>query len=289
MNNYLRAIGFSKIKSLKQLDLLYKEVMRSPDHRTVSGYSLSRSAVQLDKAYGTGGIGISMIGEMDSDGSFLYEHAFPYVTPGPYVFSDEVIVEERGKTSAYSGVIDNISLSVIFYIQNIAYICGRLWHKSLPGTLHASLAGLSTGGMVLLPLKKTPQEQEYDREKLAREYRNICRVRAGNETALDDMLQHESDIKDSLDRRVRMEDILSIVDNGMIPYGTESDVFDVIGTITAVNEVENSRSKEHVYLLDVNCLYYVIRIAINRDDLAGEPMPGRRFRGVTWLQGAVRE
>ena len=62
----------------------------------------------------------------------------------------------------------------------------------------------------------------------------------------------------------------------------------LIGTIISVNETKNSRSGEEIYLLDIECIYYVIRIAINKKDLMGEPSPGRRFRGITLLQGAVR-
>jgi len=288
MNQYLRAIGFSSIKSMEMLEKLYRDIRRNPDHRTISGRSLSLSGVQLDKSYGAGGIGLSIIGEMNSEGTFLQEYSFPYVTPGNYVFSEEVIIDERSYMNAYSGVIDNINLSVIFFVQNVAYINGLIWNNRLPAVLRIALSGLSISGSVLLPLKKTKQEREYDISMRMQEKFAIQNIRRGDEEALDKMLNRDIQIKDSLDQRIISEDILSIVDNSIIPYSTESDVFELIGTILSVNEVENTYTSEHVYLMDVECIYYIIRVAINKKDLVGEPLPGRRFRGITWLQGAVR-
>lgn len=287
MNQYLRAVGFSKIKSMKMLEKLYRDIRRNPDHRTISGRSLSLSGVQLDKTYGAGGIGLSIVGEMDSEGNFIQEYSFPYVTPGNYVFNEEVIIDERSYMNAYSGVIDNINLSVIFFVQNVAYVNGLIWNNRLPAVLRMALSGLSTSGSVLLPLKKTQQEREYDINMRMQERFTIQNVRRGDEEALDNMLNRDLQIKDALDQRIISEDILSIVDNSIIPYSTESDVFDLIGTILNVNEIENTYTSEHVYLMDVECIYYIIRIAINKEDLMGEPLPGRRFRGITWLQGSV--
>ncbi len=286
MNSYLSAIGFSKIKSLHQLDQLHRDVMKNPDHRTVTGYSLSHSCVQLDKSYGSG-IGLSLIGEMDSSGSFLAEHAFPCIAPGPYTFTDDVILEERVSVTGFSGVLDNVNLSVIFYVQNIAYVNGLMWNNRVPNKMRISLNGLSIEGSVLIPLNKSEQEREYDLDKRREEMNAIRDYRNGNDTIYDLLLLKDMDRKDAADRRLQTEDVLSIVDTSIIPYGTECDIFDLIGTIVAVNMTENSRTREQIYILDIECLYYIIRIAINKEKLMGEPIPGRRFRGITWLQGTV--
>jgi hypothetical protein len=73
----------------------------------------------------------------------------------------------------------------------------------------------------------------------------------------------------------------------MIPSGLQSDVYDILGTILQVQETKNSMTGEQICIMDVACLYYVIRIAVNRRDLVGEPVAGRRFRGITWLQGLI--
>ncbi len=287
MNQYFRSIGFSKTKSLQQMDRLQKEVLRNPDRRSVVSNSLNRSLVQLAKDYCKGGYGISIIGEMDSDGTFLPEYSFPYVIPGDYTYSDELLVEHLTDREGYYGVIDNINLSVIFFLQNIAAITGTLWRGALPVVIPVRLSGLSISGEVLLPVNKTEADIQYEANKRAEELAIIRRVRHGDSKTLEHMMIHEMDVKDTLDRRMILEDVLTIVDNSMIPYGLQGDIYDIIGSIVHITETENEQTGEQILLLDVSCLYYVIRIAIHKEDLVGEPRVGRRFRGVTWLQGML--
>lgn len=287
MNQYYRAIGFSKIKSLQQLDRVQKDVLRNPDRRSVVSRSLSHSLVQMDRNYSDEGIGISVIGESDAEGSFLFEHAFPYVHPGVYAYMDELQVERISDRSGFYGVIDNINLSVIFFLQNVAELTGALWRGPLPVTLSVRMSGLSLSATILLPLQKSEQDLQYEADKRMEELTNIRLVRRGDNDILERMMMQEMEVKDTLDHRLVSEDVLSIVDSSMIPYGLESDIYDIIGTILGMTETENTHTGEKIVILDVACLYYVIRIAINREDLIGEPKVGRRFRGVTWLQGVV--
>ncbi len=287
MNQYYRAIGFSKIKSLQQLDRLCKEVQRTPDRRSVVSHALNRSLVQLDRIYAPEGLGVSLIGEMDAEGSLFVEYAYPYILPAAYPYMDEIQVERKSDRSGFYGVIDNINLSVVFYLQNIAELTGALWRGPLPLTLSACISGLSLSARILLPIRKTEMDIQYEADKRMEELTNIRLVRRGDNEILERMMMQEMNVKDTLDHRLMSEDVLSIVDSSMIPYGLESDTYDIIGTILQVNETENSQTGEKIILLDVACLYYVIRIAVNRSDLIGEPMVGRRFRGVTWLQGIV--
>ena len=287
MNQYYRAIGFSTIKSLHQLDRIHKDILRNPDRRNVVSHSLSHSLVQLDRSYSPEGLGISLIGEMDSEGNLLVEYAYPYILPGNYVYMDEVQVERISGRSGYYGVIDNINLSVIFTLQNIAEITGALWRGTLPLTLITRLSGLSLSGRILLPIQKSETDLQYESDRRMEELTNIRMVRRGDNELLERMMMQEMDVKDTLDHRMISEDVMSIVDSSMIPYGLETDTYDILGTIVNLTETENSQTGEHILLLDVACLYYVIRVAIHRDDLIGEPMIGRRFRGITWLQGIV--
>ncbi len=287
MHQYLRAIGFSNIKNLHQLDRIHREIQRTPDRRMVVSRSLRSSLVQLNKDYGAGGIGLSVLGEMDSEDSFLIEHSFPYIQPGNYVHTDEVQVDKFNDRSGYYGMIDNINLSVIFTLINVAEITDYMWKAPLPSTLSVRLSGLSLGGDILLPLMKTEQDLQYECEKMKEDLATIHMIRHGHQELLDRMMLREMDLKDTIDHRIDTEDVLSIVDSSMIPSGLQSDVYDIIGTIVDMNEIENVQTGEHVMLLDVACLYYVIRIAVNKNDLHGEPDIGRRFHGITWLQGSV--
>ena len=287
MQNYLSAIGFSQIKSLHQLDRIHKGIQRDPDRRNLVSRSLQTSLVQLEKQYSKEGLGISMIGESDAEGSFLFEYSFPYVTPGPYSYTDELQVEKMTDRSGFFGMLDNINLSVIFTVQNVSAVTGALWRSALPSVLTIQLSGLCLSASILLPLHKTEQDLQYEAEKRREDLSRIHMVRHGHADVLDQMLLREMDTRDTIDNRIATEDVLSIVDSSMIPSGLQSDIYDILGTIVQVNETKNEVSGEHIYLLDVACLYYVIRIAVNQKDLVGEPLAGRRFRGVTWLQGTI--
>ena len=269
------------------MDRLHKEIQRNPDRRNVVSHSLSHSLVQFDKEYYPGGIGISMIGESDAEGDFQFEHSFPYVIPGDYPYVDEVQIDKISDRAGYYGLIDNINLSVIFFIQNTAAVTGMFWKGAIPGTFSVRISGLSLSASILLPLQKSDSDILYESEKRRDELRKIRSARHGNQKLIEKMMMDEMDVRDTLDHRAITEDVLSIVDSSMIPYSLQCDTYDIIGTILTVKEIENSQTREQIYLMDVACLYYVIRIAVNKQDLVGEPMPGRRFRGVTWLQGTV--
>ena len=54
-----------------------------------------------------------------------------------------------------------------------------------------------------------------------------------------------------------------------------------------VNSVRDNISKEEVYILTLLVNDLTFDVAINIMDLLGEPVPGRRFKGIVWLQGSI--
>ena len=93
------------------------------------------------------------------------------------------------------------------------------------------------------------------------------------------------ELYNSISRRMETEDIYSIVDTSLMPSGLESDQYAILGEITEVSKKENRFTHETVYDLRVVCNDINFRIGINENDLLGEPLPGRRFKGKFWLQG----
>ena len=90
-----------------------------------------------------------------------------------------------------------------------------------------------------------------------------------------------------ISRRIQHEDIYTIVDSYLIPYGLECDLYNIMGDITDVNTVKNVSSGETVIQLGLNCNDIPLDVCINEKDLMGEPAVGRRFKGIVWLQGSV--
>ena len=72
-----------------------------------------------------------------------------------------------------------------------------------------------------------------------------------------------------------------------MPYGVECDLYSILGEIEDFELVENSLTGEEVYVITLNCNELLFDIAINKQDILGEPKIGRRFKGSVWLQGKI--
>ena len=92
-----------------------------------------------------------------------------------------------------------------------------------------------------------------------------------------------------INERVKKEDILSIVETSLVPLGSESDLYIMVGQIRDVRLEKNSYTDEEVYVMLIDMNSILINVAINKKDLYGEPEVGRRFRGNVWLQGKVTD
>ncbi|MBQ1328722.1 MAG: DUF3881 family protein [Eubacterium sp.] len=284
MHKYLRAIGFSNIKTTDQLFNMEREVIRDCDRRDYASKSLQISTVQIEKDYGDE-IGLSVVGETMADNRFIPEHIFPFIRPGSYIKSEPVRVIPHNDKEAYSGLIEDINMTTIFYIQNISeYV--RLTYNNKDMPINAvCFSGLSLQGTILIPLQKT-EEEILDEKNSLRETNNLLRkARNGDEEAVNQLIIKDMDIKNDIMKRVQNEDILSIVDSSLIPYGVDCENYEILGNIINVKNVTNTDTKEDIYVLDVIANGYIIRIAINKKDLIGVPYIGRRFRGSIWLQG----
>ena len=90
-----------------------------------------------------------------------------------------------------------------------------------------------------------------------------------------------------ISRRIVKEDVYSIVDSYFMPYGIECDQYNVMGDIVDCSEVKNVKTGDTVYEMSILCNDIQFDVCINKNDLLGEPQPGRRFKGVIWLQGYI--
>ena len=84
------------------------------------------------------------------------------------------------------------------------------------------------------------------------------------------------------------EDIYSISATCFMPCGVECDQYSVIGNITDMELAKNRLTGEEVYRLKLDCNDLTFTVAINKQDLLGEPQIGRRFKGQVWMQGTVQ-
>ena len=286
MHSLLRAIGFSKITSRMQLENLYREAMRSPDRKTTASVDLGTSIIQLDKEFGDG-IGLTMIGEIDPTQRISIEHVFPYASPTKLTGLVDLRIEKHVGNEAYDGIIDDLTVNIIFYVQNIADFVHLKWMQKIPYIETCMLSGLSKSGTILLPISRTKEEDLKIKKQHIDRMRLVELAKNGDETAIEDLAIMSLDLKNTMYNKALREDILSVVDTTMIPYGIDCEVYDIVGIITDYSVIKNTMTDEEVVRMTLQCNEYFIDVYINRLDLKGEPDIGRRFRGVIWLQGYI--
>lgn len=291
MHHYLRAIGFSKLRTRKELDNILGTVLTHPSfQRNFSpkngfNHTLVESNFDFSER-----IGISIRGEYDEKGFFHLEHYFPYLT-GKHASSYEVLsIHKRVDTDAYTGMADNnhFGISLIFYLQNsLDFLEMAEQEKNMEDPLALTLSALSTSGKIILPVQKTTEQIRLQQEEFINHDNLLFRAKNGDEDAINKLTIKDIDKYAMISRRMLSEDLYSVVESSLIPYGSESDHYTLIGEIKEVIPHVNSLTGESLTELIVNCNGLLFFICMNNADLFGEPMVGRRFKGNVWLQGRV--
>ena len=118
----------------------------------------------------------------------------------------------------------------------------------------ARLSGLSTEGMILLPIKQSEKVASAARTNNERDHL-MAAAREGDEEAIEHLTLEDMDTYSMISRRIGKEDILSIVTTYFMPYGIESDKYSILGNIMAYRRYYNHISMEEVveYLYNRPC------------------------------------
>lgn len=288
MHSYLRAIGFSKL-SQKELDQLLLEVMNASDEKHVVDEGDDRIFAEMSRDYGMN-IGLRVCGSYDEQEQFRMEYYFPYFNGSGITSQEDVIIEERSEKECFSGACDDVRVGVtlIFYLANAGvYLHERTKGMPQDNFSNLTLAGLSTEGKILLPLRKDRAQKEKDQQLTRKRTQMIYEARKGNEEAMESLTMEDMDTYAMISKRIVNEDIFSIVDTYFMPYGMECDRYNVMGEIIEWMEVTNKITGEKLYQMTISCNDLVFDICINQEDLMGIPEVGRRFKGVIWLQGCL--
>ncbi len=289
MHSYMRAIGFSNINTRTELEQLLNHTLEKPKKQRTVQLSSNTSLAEITTEYGDG-LGITIRGEFDETNKFHMEHYFPSLN-GLFVSTrEEVGINKRVDSDAYTGMCDDfrIGVSLIFYLQNVVeYLEKKNQNMPMSTSFPVTLAALSLEGRILLPIEM--DEVQVRNITAETKHRNnlIAEAKKGNQDAIDSLTIDDIDTYAMISRRARKEDVYSIVDTSFIPFGSESDNYSIIATIIECSEIVNEYTKEEVYDLQLVCNDITFRLCINKQDLLGEPMVGRRFKGNIWMQGNI--
>lgn len=289
MHKFLRAVGFSKIKDRKELTALITSSIQNAQKRSYVTNNENVILAEFARDF-SDRIGIAVCGEFDDEDKFIYEYYYPYLIPSAVSTEEDINVERHAATYSYAGVCNEprLGVTLIFYLQNmVPYIKYENENKfPIKGTT-LSLSALSIKGQIMMPIAKTEEEKEVAKKKL--NYRNklINNARRGDETAIESLTLDDMDLYTTLSKKIRKQDIYSLVDTYFMPYGVECDQYSVLGEVVDSRKVVNHFTDEAVYIMRISCNEIEFDVCINEADLLGEPAVGRRFKGNIWMQGKI--
>lgn len=293
MHQYLRSIGFSKPLSRKDIYNFIQKGVEKPVYRayTTNGSDGDALLAQYDIPVGSG-IGISVFGQFDEEDVFYPEYYYPYLDSNRVSSTEDIAVEKRIDNDSYAGVCDDLrlGLTLVFRLRNtIEYLQQLSTIETEPSERKASvsLSALSLEGKILLPIYKSDQDRKQIRNNAARKRQLMNAARDGDEDAMLDLTAEEMDTYASIMTHIQYDDIYSIVDSYFMPYGTECELYSVMGEIVDFTIRKNDLTDEEVVVLTLDCNGLQFNAAITRKDLYGEPAAGRRFKGIIWLMGKI--
>lgn len=142
-------------------------------------------------------------------------------------------------------------------------------------------------GTILLPVLKDKRQKERQKEEVQNRMMLVSAARMGDPEAIENLTMDDIDTYSKVSQRLVSEDVFSIVETYIMPYGIECDHYSIMGEILELQRITNEYSKEEIYVmkLDVNELTFDICVPVK--NIVGDPAVGRRFKGNMWLQGRI--
>lgn len=287
MHKYLGAVGFHELRDKKKLKEILTDAVMTSSERGFFQLEDGTKVALMSKRISPS-LGISVCGEYDEEGHFVYEYYFPYVQSYVKSLQEEISVERHSSQVSFAGVCEemNFGTILIFYLQNlVGYFTAKKEQKLKDS--YVSLTGLSVNGRIILPLQKNAMQKRNESAYAKKRKTLMQDAKKGIESAIESLTMQDMGIYNTICKKIQESDVYSLVDTSFIPCGVESDHYAVLGEITYVKKETNMYSNEKVYILTINCNGVMMDVAINEQDLMGEPAVGRRFKGDIWLQGSV--
>lgn len=289
MHQYLKAIGFGGIKSKKELYEILSDVENRFTYHELVYMEEKMDFCEYQKEYGAG-IGVSVFGDLDIDECFKKQYYVPFFFGTGVTSRADVLIDRRMDREAYIGVCEDtkVGISLIFHLQNtLEYLREVQLTRDTVKYSSVTLSGLCNSGTVLLPVKKDTTQQAKQKEEVRNRRMLMDAARTGDPMAIKSLTLDDIDTYSQVSRRLITEDIFSIVDTYIMPYGVECDRYAILGEIQSLDVVVNEYSGEKIYIMkmDVNELTFDVCVPVA--EVIGEPAVGRRFKADIWLQGRV--
>lgn len=289
MHNYLKAIGFSKIKKRSEIRELIRDVVKTYDEKLTVEDHEDGVFAEFSKNYGCD-CGITVCGQYDENNRFYPEYYFPFFRGTGITTTESVIIERHAEKESFAGACDDLRIGVtlIFYLQNAAeYMLESKKYSFMQENVPLTLSALASEGKILLPVQKDKEAVKVEREMAKNRSNLIAAARNGDEEAMESLTMEDMDTYSMISQRIVTDDVFTIVDSYFMPYGIECDQYNVMGEILEYTMFKNILTGEDICQLTIESNDMQFDVCINKSDLLGEPAIGRRFKGLIWLQGQM--
>lgn len=288
MHKFLKSIGFSDL-SKKEIAAILSDIVEHPDEVKSATDSEGNEFAELTFEYAPG-IGLCVCGTYDENDKFQMDYYYPYLRTKNDTTKEQIEVHRHAERESYSGVCDEIRLGVtlIFFMQNVTdYLREQRLNVNTTTFAGASLSALGLEAKVLLPIAQKEKVNQMASVKQSNRSELIAMAREGDEAAIESLTLEDMDTYAIISRRILREDVLSIVKTYFMPYGVESDQYEILGEIKEIRTEQNKVTAETLYCMKIECNDIIFDVCINQNNLYGAPEVGRRFKGIVWMQGLV--
>ena len=291
MHKYLASVGFSEIRTRKEVTKLIKEIVENYDEKFAIPNYDDGAYVEYIKYYSQNkSMGVSVCGQFDNLGKYHVEFYYPFLKGTKITTNMPLTVEMHYDKTSYAAACDDLRLGVtlIYYLQRPAEY--MLLHQSLgdvDNPIPMILTGLAYEGHILFPLEKNKEEVIEEQEQSKKKSELMAAAMDGDEDAIESLTKEEMETYTMISERIQSDDVFTIVDSYFMPYGIECDQYNVMGEIIHLEYCRNQLTGEELVNMTIDCNNIQFDVLINKNELFGEPKVGRRFKGVIWLQGRI--
>lgn len=289
MHKYLKSIGYGKITSEQQLNILLKEAENVYSQHELMALDQDTDYCEY-RVECAENVGLCVCGTMDMEEHFERHYYYPYFKGSGVTSYTDVTLERRIDKEAYAGICEDakVGISLIFHLQNAAEcMLVKGGDSQILDHVSVTLSGLCNYGMILFPVMKNPEQEKKSKEESRNRMMLLSAARNGDQSAMESLTLDDIDTYTKVSRRLIKEDVFSIVDTYFMPYGIECDRYSILGEILSIRKTENWQTGEELYIMQLNVNEMKFDICVPTANVVGEPAVGRRFKGNIWLQGRI--
>ena len=291
MHKFLRTVGFSLYQKKHDIQKLLENLVEQAESSQIWKIQIDgetnlcrvRTEVATD-------MGIDIYGEMDEFGIIRPEYYIPFLLSHDISSEADCSIQRHTEKETYAGLLDEfrVGISLIYYLENAMEYRQRNMEKESTEVIYVNLVGMSVKGKILLPVKKSAKQVEMAKVAFKERTNLMEAAKNGDEDAIETLTIEDIDLYSQISRSVAKEDIYSIIDSSFMPCGIECDQYAIIGDILYIDKRKNRFTGEEVYDMKIECNDMIFHVAINSQDLIGEPEVGRRFKGQIWMIGSAK-